>query len=265
MFGHFFGMMNDMGAHLFDFPWTQALVTFFSRLGWAMYAVGLVVAIFEYAIENQSGRGDAKAVALGAIKGFMAASLFTTVPVALFRMCVTLQTTFASDVTQLLGAPPGGIAVLASVVLNLAGIPATANLNPFALLVLVILLGYCVVKTFFANLKRGGILLTQIAVGSLYLFGVPRGFSDGFVNWCKQVIGICLTTFLQSTLLVIGLMIFQDDLLIGVGVVMAAGEVPRICGAFGMDTSHHFNMMSVAHTTQTVVNLTRTVIGAMSK
>ena len=34
-----------------------------------------------------------------------------------------------------------------------------------------------VVKVFFANLKRGGILLIQIAVGSLYMFSVPRGYT----------------------------------------------------------------------------------------
>lgn len=50
-----------------------------------------------------------------------------------------------------------------------------------------------VIKVFFANLKRGGILLIQIAAGSLYMFSVPRGYIDGFVQWIKQVIGPCLT------------------------------------------------------------------------
>jgi len=53
-----------------------------------------------------------------------------------------------------------------------------------------ILMGYAVIKVFFANLKRGGILLIQIAVGSLYMFSVPRGYIDGFVSWCKQVVDI---------------------------------------------------------------------------
>ena len=35
------------------------------------------------------------------------------------------------------------------------------------------LMAYAVIKVFFANLKRGGILLIQIAVGSLYMFSVP--------------------------------------------------------------------------------------------
>ena len=56
-----------------------------------LYAVGLVVAGFEYAIQSQSGRGDLHGLALNGIKGFMAVSLFTTVPVELYRLCVTLQ------------------------------------------------------------------------------------------------------------------------------------------------------------------------------
>ena len=41
-------------------------------------------------------------------------------------------------------------------------------------------------------------MLCQIAVGSLYLFGVPRGYTDGFYGWCKQVIATCLTAFLTD-------------------------------------------------------------------
>ena len=46
---------------------------------------------------------------------------------------------------------------------------------------------YCVIKIFFANIKRGGILLIQMAVGALYMFSVPRGYQDGFNQWMKQI------------------------------------------------------------------------------
>ncbi len=46
---------------------------------------------------------------------------------------------------------------------------------------LLIMMGYAVIKVFFANLKRGGILLIQIAVGSLYLFSVPRDILMGLL------------------------------------------------------------------------------------
>ena len=87
----------------------------------------------------------------------------------------------------------------------------------------VILMAYAVIKVFFANLKRGGILLIQIAVGALYMFSVPRGYSDGFTQWCKQVIALCLTAFLQATILVAGLMVFNDHALLGLGLMLSAG------------------------------------------
>ena len=86
--------------------------------------------------------------------------------------------------------------------------------NPLMLIFCIILMAYAVIKVFFANLKRGGILLIQIAVGSLYMFSIPRGYTDGFTQWMKQVIGLCLTAFLQATILVAGLMVFSENALL---------------------------------------------------
>ena len=124
------------------------------------------------------------------------------------------------------------------------------------------LMAYAVIKVFFANLKRGGILLIQIAVGSLYMFSVPRGYGDGFIQWCKQVVGLCLTAFLQATILVAGLMVFKDHALLGLGLMLSAGEIPRIAGAFGLDTTTRANISSAVYTAQTAVNMTRTMVAA---
>ena len=79
--GNFFSEMGNMGAELFQMSWVQSIVLFFSRLAWALYVTGLVVACFECGIEYSSGRGNMKQTCLNAIKGFMAVSLFTVVPV----------------------------------------------------------------------------------------------------------------------------------------------------------------------------------------
>lgn len=63
--------MNNMGVELFDLPWVNAITTFFSWLGWALFVVGLVVGAFECAIEYQGGRGSIKDTALNYVKGFM--------------------------------------------------------------------------------------------------------------------------------------------------------------------------------------------------
>lgn len=105
--------------------------------------------------------------------------------------------------------------------------------------------------------------MIQIAVGSLYMFSVPRGYIDGFTQWCKQVIGLCLTAFLQSTILIAGLMVFNEHPLLGLGLMLSSTEVPRIAGQFGLDTSTKTNVMSSVYAAQTAVNMSKTVIKAV--
>lgn len=256
--GEFFSMMGNMSAELFEMSWVQAVVLFFSYLAWALYVTGLVVSAFECAIEYQSGRGSVKDAALNAFKGFMAVGLFTVVPVELYKLAITLQGSFTSGIT---GLANGGISAMTLAALaNVGGF----GFNPIMGLFCVILMGYAVIKVFFANLKRGGILLIQIAVGSLYMFSVPRGYIDGFVSWCKQVVGLCLTAFLQSTILIAGLMVFNSSMLLGLGLMLAASEVPRIAGQFGLDTSTRGNLMSTVYAAQTAFNMTRTVVRAVA-
>jgi hypothetical protein len=270
--GNFFSVMGNMGVELFELDWVQAIVLFFSQLGWALFGVSLVVSGFEFGIEYSTGRGNLQQTALNAIKGFLAVSLFTVVPVRLYSLSVSLQGTFAvgltgagtsigtvgeriieeltsvESLTDMVGAPSFGLSVLTS---------------PIMLIFCIIMMAYAVIKVFFANLKRGGILLIQIAVGSLYMFSVPRGYVDGFVQWMKQVIGLCLTAFLQSTILVAGLMVFREHALLGLGLMLSAGEVPRIAGTFGLDTTTRANIMSAVYTAQAAVNTTKAVAAAI--
>lgn len=233
--GNFFAEMGNMGVELFEMSWVQSVVLFFSYLAWALYGTGLVVACFECGIEYSSGRGNVKEIALNAIKGFMAVSLFTVVPVRLYELSVTLQASLTAGITGY-GTSIGEVAT--EIVDTLSGVDSLTGVSgsyfgfasvitsPIMLLFCIILMAYAVIKVFFANLKRGGILLIQIAVGSLYMFSVPRGYTDGFIQWCKQIIGLCLTAFLQSTILIAGLMVFKDNALLGLGLMLSAGEIP---------------------------------------
>lgn len=58
---------------------------------------------------------------------------------------------------------------------------------------------------------------------------------------------------------------FPDHMLLGLGIMLAANEVPRIAQQFGLDSSVKVNMMSVVHATTTAVNLTRSVARATGK
>ena len=272
--GNFFAEMGNMGVELFEMSWVQSIVLFFSYLAWALYGTGLVVACFECGIEYSSGRGNIRETALNAIKGFMAVSLFTVVPVRLYELSVTLQGQLTAGITGY-GASIGDVA--SDIMQEFSAVDSLTDLTsgPFLgfgsitsgimILFCIILMAYAIIKVFFANLKRGGILLIQIAVGSLYMFSVPRGYTDGFIQWCKQIIGLCLTAFLQATILIAGLMVFKDHALLGLGLMLSAGEIPRIAGAFGLDTTTRANIMSAVYTAQAAVNTTRTIVQAVSK
>lgn len=65
------------------------------------------------------------------------------------------------------------------------------------------------------------------------MFSVPRGFTDGFWGWCKQVAALCLTAFLQTTLLFLGLLTFNVNMLLGLGLLLSANEVPRLRSSSG--------------------------------
>lgn len=272
--GNFFAEMGGMGVELFEMPWVQAIILFFSQLAWALFGVSLVVSGFECGIEYASGRGNIQQTALNAIKGFMAVNLFTVVPIRLYSLSVTLQGTFAAGIT---GSERTIGEVAQEIVTELGSVESLSELSsgsllgfgtitsPIMLLFSIIMMAYAIIKVFFANLKRGGILLIQIAVGSLYMFSIPRGYIDGFTQWMKQVIGLCLTAFLQSTILIAGLMVFKDHALLGLGLMLSAGEVPRIAGTFGLDTTTRANIMSAVYTAQAAVNTTRTVVQAVNK
>lgn len=273
--GVFFGMMGNMGAELFELSWVQGIVQFFSYLAWALYVTGLVVAVFECAIEYQTGRGSMKDTAINAVKGFMAVSLFCVLPIELYRLSITMQMQVSAAIS---GQGTSISEIAAGIMENLSTGGALQDmdvshffggLNPsqngIFTIFIVIMIGYAVIKVFFANLKRGGILLIQITVGSLYMFSVPRGYIDGFMNWCKQVIGLCLTAFLQATILTAGLLVLREHALLGIGIMLSSGEVPRIAGQFGMDTNTRANLMGSVYAAQSAINLTRTVVTLIPK
>lgn len=262
----FFTLMGNMGADMFTLAWVKATVHLFTLFGWALFVAGVIVAIFDVAIEYQCGRANIKTTALNVLKGFFACSLIGILPVELYKFCISLQNTFSHDLSALFAGGKTFDLAGESISVLQGSFAMTVNLNVgvFNLLAM-IAFAYCILKVFFGNIKRGGILLIQMAVGSLYMFSVPRGYQDGFNQWMKQIAALCLTAFLQTTLLFLGLLTFSGNMLLGLGIMLAANEVPRIAQQFGLDSSVRVNMMSVVHATTTAVNLTRSVARAVGK
>lgn len=261
-----FTQIGGMGSDIFDLAWISSAVRLFFLLGWVLYGTGVVVAAFDLAIEYQNGRATIKSTALNVLKGFFAANLVTVVPIELYKFCITLQNVFLKDLAaSFIGGSECNLGDVAlKVLVAKFGGPDGVLVNGIFPLITLIGMAYCVLKVFFANIKRGGILLIQMAVGSLYLFSVPRGYNDGFNQWCKQIFALCLTAFLQTVLLFLGLLTFNSNILLGLGIMLSAGEVPRIAQQFGLDSSVKVNMMSVVHAASTAVNMTRNIAKAVA-
>ena len=239
-----FEFINGTTSDIFELSWVQAFISLFHSLAWMLFVCGLIVAVFDTAIAYESGQANIKNTCLNVLKGFMAASLVTVIPQRLYSFCVATQGTFTHELLgNFIGDVSDSVADSGLKVI----VALSSDVSLFSLF-FIILFGYCTIKVIFANIKRGGIMLCQIAVGSLYLFGVPRGYTDGFYGWCKQVIATCLTAFLQTTILYLGLLSFTQHPLLAVGICLSATEVPRIAQMFGLDTSVKVNMMSVSHT-----------------
>ena len=237
-----FRLINSSAADIFGLAWVQSFIGLFYNLAWMLFGCGFIVSVFDTAIAYEGGQNNIKNLCMNTLKGFFAASLVTTVPQRLYSFCVNLQGTFAHElIAAFVQSSPSNVIGAAQYIIDeLNGVHTTANLF------FIIMFGYCTIKVVLANIKRGGILLCQIAVGSLYLFSVPRGFTDGFYSWCKQVIATCLTAFLQTTILYLGLLTYQTSAILALGICLSANEVPRIAQMFGLDTSTHINMMSVS-------------------
>ena len=252
-----FTIIDESSANLFELAWVDAFISLFHHIGWILFVCGLIVAVFDTAIGYENGQGNIKETCLNVLKGFFACSLITVVPQRLYSFCVSLQHTFAADLMSAMVANRN-VSLMNS---GLEAIEALRTDVSVSSLLFMIMIGFCTIKIVFANIKRGGILLCQIAVGSLYMFSIPRGYTDGFANWCKQVAATCLTAFLQTTLLYLGLLTFPDHHILSIGICLSANEVPRISQMFGLDTSVKVNVMSISST----VSMGSRVIRAIGK
>ena len=239
-----FQAINNSATCVFELSWVQAFVKLFYNFGWMLFACGVVVAVFDCAVAYENGSANIKRTSIDIIKGFMAVSLFAILPQQLYSLCVNLQGSFAVDLIGIFlsntvrTVSESAMAVLGKLVTDVS----------LYSLFFIVLLGYSTVKVIFANIKRGGAILCQIAVGSLYMFSIPRGYTEGFQSWCKQVIATCLTAFLQTTILYLGLLTYSQHPLMAMGLCLSSTEVPKVAAMFGLDTSVRINMMSVSHT-----------------
>ncbi len=118
------------------------------------------------AIEYQNGRVNIKTACINILKGFFACSLIGVVPIELYKFCISLQNTFSHDlISMAAGGINENLAEVGLGVLVSAFSPSVTATFGLLSLLCMIAFAYCVIKVFFQNIKRGGILLVQMAVG----------------------------------------------------------------------------------------------------
>ena len=148
----FFTLMGNMGADVFDLKWVQALIMLFTLFGWALFIAGVVVAIFDVAIEYQTGRANIKTTAINILKGFFACSLIGILPVELYKFCISLQNTFSRDIANLFGDMQAfDLATESFSTFVNSFRPAEMAGNSLLNLCIMIAFAYCVIKIFFQN------------------------------------------------------------------------------------------------------------------
>ena len=155
-----FTQIGAMGAEIFDLTWISSSVRLFTMLGWTLFGVGMIVAAFDLALEYQTGRANIKSTAINVLKGFFAANLVTVVPVELYKFCISLQNIFLKDIAaSFVGTTDFNLGDVAlKVLVQVFGGPAGAVANGIFPLCMLIGMSYSVLKVFFANIKRGGMI-----------------------------------------------------------------------------------------------------------
>ena len=245
--GGFEGVINsvmDIGVEMFEnpsaYPYVQVTVDFFQKLAWVFFALGIVLAAMEAAIAYYNGRGDLGNVALNIIKSYAVCFFLTNLAIRIYKFVILdINPGWLRVVMQTGGNAPDamdaeGILSLFTTVLNGTNL---IDYGIYGILMLFVML-YYLVKIYFMIFKRTALFIALLGIGSLHMIEIPRGIWDGFHGWAKQVAGICFVSVIQTTLLAIAARLFVDaHPLLGIGMMAACEDVPRIAERYGVDTS----------------------------
>lgn len=246
---------NDFTTSLFNNSIVISFIAFIETVGGIFFLFGIGFAFSEWAIDCNEGNGTSTMLATlkNSFIGLAATLGFASLPILLLK--------FMNDITYTLCNAMTG-ANLKNTMSNMSQeMEAMEFFSGWGGTIFAIIILVCVIRVFLANLKRGGILITLITVGSLHMFSIPRGYTDAFWSWCKQVIGLSLTSFLQNLLLILGIVVYAGsnidtfDLILGAGVMLSATEVPRILQQFGLDTSMKTNVSQAIYGASGIMNI----------
>ena len=229
----------DSADILFQTPVGQVLTGFSQHFGFMLWIIGFFIATAEIAINMKSNQSVGDSIhdyGMNVFKSYLAVIMFTKIPLPLY--------VFISKIAEKICIPiiNMGLEHINSISFN--DITWSNTPSNFMLLILFIAMLFSGLKVLFSFVKRGGILMILILVGSVHMINLPRGYWDAFWSWCRQIIGLCITQFCQMALFCAGIsiifstyMVSFAQFLAGLSLTLAAAEVPKIAERYGMDTS----------------------------
>ena len=221
-------------------------------LGFALFISGLSIAIYNIATSYSAYKTiHFKDNILPIFLGFFYTSLFVKIPPILYSFSVSLQKSFTNDLISLLTQHDISLDEITNDLISYLSKMVTSSIAQtffFSLLIL-----YAIFKVFISSIKRSGTLFAMIGVGSLYTFSISYSGLDSFLKWAKQIVALCVTGFLQSSLLILGLMTFTIHPLIGIGLLLSAGEVNKVAGQFGLDVSAKDSFNTLKQTSMDII------------
>lgn len=289
--------VNGLTVDLFSNPVISAILNFFGMLAWGLGLLGAGIAVMDFCVSYRTGGGGSfLGTGMNMLRLLVALLTFTTIPVLVFQFSMDIYGYVRAAAVGSMSGTSVSITDLAkgaidSMFKSVYGVLPTSqitggiwsflkqlqdgfqgtditdaafstNADWWSLIQLVMLV-WAIFKIFFGNLKRGGILLVQVCVGSLHMLSLARGYTDGFNAWCKQVTATCFTAFVQNLLYLLALIMIQDaeatSLYFGLGLMLVAAEVPRIAQMFGLDTSTRGNIGSVVHSASSFMMIVRQI------
>lgn len=279
-----FNIYTASSGNVFDAG--TGFLALFQHLGYFLWAIGVILAILEAGINYQNGGLMFKQFALNILKSFMSVNLFVKVPIALYTWTNSLTNSFTQNLFQYdtlyfnEAFTQNLIDRLSGETTGLSDLFAEDITNTLLVLVFLVMMVVCLISIGLQMIERGALLTIQIATGSLYMLGCPRGYDDGFWAWCKQVVAICFTAFLQRSLMVVSLIVANNafgtssnitgnmsdstiiHMLLAVGIIQAARKVPEIAREFGLSAGA--DMTSMSSVAGTAYSAGRTAIKAVN-
>lgn len=231
LFGSLFAwLLTEVSAgatDVFTLDVVKLLIKGAKTVGTMLWGVGVVYAVFDMAIQYSRGRGGPHDLALNFVRSYAAVLLFTVLPVPFYQAMITYGGRIGG---ALAGGGTGFTIDLSKIYEAILGVDASFVVELLLLIVLFVL----TLLNCFALLKRSFFAFCLTVFGCVHMFSLPRGYADGFLDWCKQLIGLGMTAFFHMVLLGLSsYLLCQGHLIVGWAGMLAGPAIDPLLQRYG--------------------------------